>query len=825
MSSHNQRITILENASTININATAPIKYTGSTISADFGNAPQSGSNLFLNSGTISDALDTKINTSAIKQDLISDVSTNVVASVPAIISALATKQNNLTIQQTITPSTTEVASSTAIIAYVGSAMSSITATAPLVYSGGIISGTFDIAPSNGSNNFLNSDRIYDALSLKQNKLTIQTSLTNSSTAVASASAIISALDAKQNTITPTTSLDTGAVNITGNLTTSGNIQGAVITGDIFGNLDAGSGITLTPNMPPNGKTRISAAVNAFSTSTEYAFQATSDQAGDQIVSPGVRLNFNSRTIVKPAEFVDAYSNIERHYVIQSSGTYIFGVKAFIQGQPASFRIGIVKTGSGGTIAMGGGTGSMTETFTVMAECLVGETVRVEGVVGSASIFMGAAHSWFYGYKLQPETNTIGASTDLTVKNVITDDMRVTGTLTAPNIEGFTKSTEYAFQVTSNQASNQSITAGTVLNFNLVQDETPASTATEGFMTSSNRYYIPVSGYYQFGFKAHIQNASDGDITIGLFKNGSLVGFGGRFAAMTEDFTVIINCVKGQYIDLRGFSGAGTVYMSAAHTWFWGHKLTPANNLITSTTDLTVKNLTATDNLITADLAVSSSITGDTNINISGNIQTSGIVSGTTITGNIASNLSAGNNIDLSTTANITTITNTAPYEAPISRIYSRLQSAPETPSGSSLLYYTTFNTATSAVSPHVTFVAPNINTGGADTGFIIQTAGTYRISYTICVHSVSYTNRVMWRTRLLKNGLVQEVQTFIYTRGDDTEYVQYGSASTTAIVTLAVDDYLQLVTLVAKNSPLFNNNFSGLQGYDGSQFVIELLS
>ena len=50
-------------------------------------------------------------------------------------------KQDTLTIQQTITPSSTAVATADAIIAYVGSVTPSITATAPLVYSGSNISG------------------------------------------------------------------------------------------------------------------------------------------------------------------------------------------------------------------------------------------------------------------------------------------------------------------------------------------------------------------------------------------------------------------------------------------------------------------------------------------------------------------------------------------------------------------------------------------------------------------------------------------------------------------------------------------------------------
>jgi hypothetical protein len=76
-----------------------------------------------------------------------------------------------------------------------------------------------------------------------------------------------------------------------------------------------------------------------------------------------------------------------------------------------------------------------------------------------------------------------------------------------------------------------------------------------------------------------------------------------------------------------------------------------------------------------------------------------------------------------------------------------------------------------------------------------------------------------------MKNNVPESAQTFIYTRADNDLYAQYGSASTTYVDDFAVNDYLQLQTLVAKNSPLFNNDFTGLRGFTGSQFVIEKIS
>lgn len=84
-------------------------------------------------------------------------------------------KQDKLTIQQSITPSTTEIASSSAIINYVNSQVPEIIAISPLSYSSGTLSGIFDLNPTLNSNNFLNSGKIYNALQTKQNTITSAT--------------------------------------------------------------------------------------------------------------------------------------------------------------------------------------------------------------------------------------------------------------------------------------------------------------------------------------------------------------------------------------------------------------------------------------------------------------------------------------------------------------------------------------------------------------------------------------------------------------------------------------------------------------------------
>ena len=453
-------------------------------------------------------------------------------------------------------------------------------------------------------------------------------------------------------------------------------------------------------------------------------------------------------------------------------------------------------------------------------------------------------------------TNTNGITTIINTGGSVTDPLNLStlnastinvSTLNADDIEGFTKSTEYAFQATSSQNSNQSVTAGTVLNFNLVQYETPPPVVVSGFVsegydTTLKQYLIPVSGYYQFGFKAFIQGNSDNTFRLAMYVGtpgvgDALIGRGGSKAGMSEDFAIINYFDKGQWVYIKGYSGTEDVYMGDANdprSWFWGHKLTPANNLITSTTNLSIQNLSVADdmtattikatNISATDLTIATSLTGAGNINITGDIQTTGVINGATLTGDIAGNLSAGTGIVLSTAAGVTNISNSAPYQLPISRVFSARTTGLQTPNQSGDNYYTNYNQIDQACS-HVNYVAVPISTGGANTGAIIQTAGTYKITFTQHVYNESYTNRVSWWTRATKNGIVTEAQTFIYTRSDQTQYAQWGSNSITWIEPCAVNDYIQVWTTVAKNTPLYNNTWQGLRGGTGSIIVIELLT
>lgn len=160
------------------------------------------------------------------------------------------------------------------------------------------------------------------------------------------------------------------------------------------------------------------------------------------------------------------------------------------------------------------------------------------------------------------------------------------------------------------------------------------------------------------------------------------------------------------------------------------------------------------------------------------------------------------------------------------SRFYSRRQTFSQSPGNTNLNYYSNYDLLV-IDSPYVSWATPNNATAGANTGFIIQTAGWYRIEYTFTGHSVSYNNRIGWFTRLFKNGVTFDADqyvVFLYTRGDQTSFAQWASGNTFCIVQLAVGDYIHTRTNLAKGSPIFNNNWDGVEASWGSTCQFEYL-
>ena len=244
-------------------------------------------------------------------------------------------------------------------------------------------------------------------------------------------------------------------------------------------------------------------------------------------------------------------------------------------------------------------------------------------------------------------TSNIVTSDVMNVNQLNATNATITGLLTAPNIEGFTQSTEYAFQATSNQNSGQSVSAGNILNFNQVQTETPPPVYSSGFVQYGydpvlKQYKVPETGRYLFGFKLFSPTTTIYTIRVGIFVNGVVAGFGGEYTYTNEAITCILDVVKGQWVDVRCYSGTALFYMAPLHSWFYGHKLSTANNLITSTTDLQIKSLITTNDITCNGTLTGSGLCNLTTISAANITSSGGIVSNAGITavdGNITGTL------------------------------------------------------------------------------------------------------------------------------------------------------------------------------------------
>lgn len=465
------------------------------------------------------------------------------------------------------------------------------------------------------------------------------------------------------------------------------------------------------------------------------------------------------------------------------------------------------------------------------------------------------------GLVVSPLTiDTINSTTINNSAKITTDDMTVNGTLIAPYIEGFTQSTEYAFRVSSNSG-GQTLATNTIINFNLVQLETPPSTATEGYDTSLKQYKIPTSGIYAFGFNMYYNNANF-TLRIGIYKNNVLIASGGNNSSTADSVSTVVDCEEGEWVNIKVVSGGGDTVPSNCS--FWGNKLVPANNIIDSTTNLNVKNLTTTNNIngatITGDLLVglaginsitdisangivygntgnfsSSVITSDLTVNTSiqspviscGTLTATGLISSSEdittsaavsayamtasfINGDISNNLQAGPGIDLTTASGITTITNVQPYLS-LSRTSNYIP-------GIANFYYVSYNSQLNDGSGTFSY---------SNSAITVNATGRYVISGSGNIDNVSYNDRVNLRIRLVVNGGYSSFYPEAFGYARHFNYVPYATACyTDFVISLTAGDVVQNRLDISKgNTTGFNSTFDGINIASGCNCMIRRIS
>ncbi len=161
------------------------------------------------------------------------------------------------------------------------------------------------------------------------------------------------------------------------------------------------------------------AGSSQLSTSQQYYFRATSNLNNNQLLASGsVLANFNQIIYDVPSGNYSTSAGAVK-YVVPVAGVWQFFYQTF-QNSPSTgaFRLGIFKNGI--LEAMTGALVSNTERCGVILECAVGDGIDVRWVSGSGYVYMSANHSWFEGYLLQPENNTITDTTDLTTNSITT---------------------------------------------------------------------------------------------------------------------------------------------------------------------------------------------------------------------------------------------------------------------------------------------------------------------------------------------------------------------------------------------------------------------
>ncbi|MGA1047553.1 MAG: hypothetical protein ACO3UU_06060, partial [Minisyncoccia bacterium] len=230
-------------------------------------------------------------------------------------------------------------------------------------------------------------------------------------------------------------------------------------------------------------------------------------------------------------------------------------------------------------------------------------------------------------------TSNIVTSDIMNVNNQLNaTNATITGLLTAPNIEGFTQSTEYGFRVMTNGDSQTTVVPDQTFPFDFINNNGYVIPNLSDFNFTTYTYTIPITGYWFIGYRTYLA----GDPTIGtrisIVVNdivvvqaggkGSSVEYSATPLYLNVDDEVRIKCsVNGNIFDFR-----------PNMTYFYGYKLIPSNNLITSTTDLQIKSLITSDDITCNGVLTGTGLCNLTTISASNITSSGGIVSNAGIT-------------------------------------------------------------------------------------------------------------------------------------------------------------------------------------------------
>ena len=238
-------------------------------------------------------------------------------------------------------------------------------------------------------------------------------------------------------------------------------------------------------------------------------------------------------------------------------------------------------------------------------------------------------------------TSNILTSEIINVNQLNATNATITGVLTAPNIEGFTQSTEYGFRVMTNGDSQTTVVPDQTFPFNFINNNGYVIPNLTDYNFTTYTYTIPISGYWFIGYRTYLT----GDPTIGtrisiLVNDIVVVQAGGKGSSVEYSATPLYLNV-GDEVRVKCSVAGNTFDFRPNMTYFYGYKLIPSNNLITSTTDLQIKSLITTNDITCNGVLTGSGLCNLTTISAA-NITSSGGIVGAGITavdGNITGTL------------------------------------------------------------------------------------------------------------------------------------------------------------------------------------------
>ena len=726
------------------------------------------------------------------------------------LLNEINTKQDVLTFDTAPTAGSTNPVTSQGIKTYVDGSTPSITATAPINYSGGVISGTFDATPTNGSINFLSSDKVFDALALKQDLITASTNITCDALTASSLTTtgtlnltggnpivnagvyngvgniissagdvigdnfitnsgtnILTKINTKQDLITASTALTCGSVSttaITGNpviacgaVNCNANITSAsnITCGGDLSAIGTGNNIDLRNNLVAGSGVSLTQTGNnttinntATGTSVQYGWCASSTLTGTSTLGSGTILQFNTLT-----------GQANRDFETPSGATNFSTSGYYYEVEIAGYyQVGF-------------------NLYTLSTE-QTAITAIVKDVIGARGTYLTIGESGqdtrsnedckMIAYFNVGDRIYARSSTGI-VLNWVNSATFFYGFLLAGSSQ-LSTSTQYYFKAKG--SGNQSISTGAtnqLIDFNVLVFQNPT-----GYDTTNKEYVVQVAGLYQFFYQIFfLLNNANAEVRFGLYltRGGttSTISQTGQYIYTAERLGLTYECLVGDRISVRVvYNNSGGVFnVEKGQSWFEGYLLQPENNTITDTTNLTVNSLTA----------------------------------------DISPNLNAGSNISISTTSGVSTISSSLEYLIMVNTTDFTM-----TGTGASTYSFVFNNTKTTS---------SNINYNALTQEFSFNSNGTYLVSFNCNVFNTGHNGRVVGRTRVVKNGsyVVGDGVCYFYIRDDNFGNRETCSLSNCPIfITNFSTDKIKLnFTCNKDTNGGFSSNLTGLLQAEGS--------